>query len=148
MAVKITKTRFSYSPFSTDAMLRIGTALRNSIVDRIKRGENVSDQSAKALKGVTKDKYEPYAQQKTAKGLKGIRDLLYSGRTLNSVQVTQVNQNGGVIACTNPVADRVLHKNNQIEKMFGISAKDRDALYQAVNAELRANPLYKITNSN
>jgi flagellar motor switch protein FliG len=147
LAVKITKSRFVYSPFTNDAMLRIGTALRNSIVERMGRGENVNDQAAKPLKGVTKDKYEPYATQKTNKGLQGIRDLIYSGRTAKAIQVTRVNQNGGIISANNPVADRILSKNNRIEKMFGVSPKDREALYQAVNEELKRNRLYRVETS-
>jgi hypothetical protein len=47
---KIRKARVVYSPFSAETMASIGTSLLDSIVGRIKRGENVNDAAAKALK--------------------------------------------------------------------------------------------------
>jgi hypothetical protein len=142
------KIRFKPTPFSQESMQRIGQKFRDSIVERIERGENVSDSAAKPLKGDTHDdRYIPYAQQKLKKGLQGIRDLVKSGRTLKAIQVVRASATQGVIAANNPVADRILHKNNQIENMFGVSPKDRAVLQQAVKDEIKQHPLFKIESS-
>jgi hypothetical protein len=128
---KITKARIVYSPFTPDEMASIGTALAQSIKDRIRRGENAEDAPMKPLKGAHKN-YVPYARQKIQKGLQGIRDWWYSGNTLRVLKVLKANNNMVQIGFANPVADRVAHFNNIREKAFGVSPKDRTAIGKAI----------------
>lgn len=134
--MKISKARFSLSPFSSEQMAKIGTQLADTIRKRIASGVNVNDTDAKPLKPGRNNK-RGYPDYKIAHSLQPIRDWTWSGRTLRSMKVISVNQNRGVIGFTDLRSDRVAHVNNAQEKMFGISPKDAQVLRDAVYSLFR-----------
>lgn len=124
---KVSHARFVVGPFSPDQMSTLAGILRDSMRDRIQRGVNVSDQSAKTLR-------PKYAKAKQAKGKNPIRDWTMSGNTLRSMAVLSANENRAVIGFNNPVAARIARYNNLRERAFGVSPMDRGAIVAAVNA--------------
>lgn len=129
---KITKARLVLSPFTSEQMLTIGNALSSSIITRIKSGKNANDEDAKPLKGA-RGNYVPYARWKMNHGLAPIRDWTgVTGRLLRSLKVLSVNENAGKIGFTDRHSDNVAHALNKIEKAFGISPNDRQAMNEAV----------------
>ncbi|HEY4359398.1 MAG TPA: hypothetical protein VGN17_00415 [Bryobacteraceae bacterium] len=134
--MKITRARFTLSPFTSETMANIGKVLAKSMRDRIGSGLNALDRNAKPLKpgrtGRNGQELRGYPDYKQYRGLQPIRDWLYSGRTLRSLQVLSVNQNRGTIGFTDAKADQIAHFNNLIEKAFAVSPKDAIALQQAV----------------
>jgi hypothetical protein len=137
---KITKARFTLSPFSAEQMMKIGNTLNDSIKKRIQSGVNANDERAKPLKP-GRGNYKAYATYKIQRGLQGIRDWTWSGRTLRSMKVLSVSENGGKIGFTDSHSDKVAHVNNRIEKAFGISPNDRKALNQAVSDMFKTSKL-------
>jgi hypothetical protein len=128
---KISKTRLTLSPFSSEQMQGVGNALLKSIKDRIKSGIDAKDDNAKPLKGAKRN-YTPYSRQKLQKGLAPIRDWTYSGHTLRAMKVTRVNENGFKIGFIDDRSDKIAHANNQQVKMFAVSPNDADALKNAL----------------
>jgi hypothetical protein len=131
---KIRRARFVLSPFSSEQMLQVGNRLADSIRARISSGLNADDQAAKALKvtGAGKQR-RGYMFQKLVKGKKPVRDWTFSGDTLRAMGVLSVNENRGVIGFTDAHADLVAHVNNQRERAFAVSPKDREVLVRAVH---------------
>ncbi len=117
-------------------MSQIGNALLGSIQERIKDGLNVEDAPAKPLN-------PNYAKGKLKKGLKAIRDMTWTGRTLRSMKVLSANENAGKIGMTDDRSDRVVHILNATSKQFGISPKDREEMYKAVNNILHTGSNFK-----
>src|ERR1700685_3639877 len=118
---KITRVRLPDTPFSPEQMAQLGEVLAQSIRARIHRGINANDASAKPLKPgrtVNGHRLRGYPDYKIARGLQGIRDWGWTGRTMRSLKVLSANQNGGVIGFSDAVADHRAHINNRIEKMF------------------------------
>jgi hypothetical protein len=133
---KIKRARFVLGPFSSEDMLAIGNALRDSIAERIGSGLNVNDEPAKELKPGRNGR-RGYPDYKKARGLQPIRDWFWTGRTMRSLEVKSASENQAVIGFVDPNADRIAHVNNLREKQFGVSPKDRQALNSAVLAVLR-----------
>jgi hypothetical protein len=133
---KITKARLTLSPFTSEQMLTIGNALATSVIKRIKTGKNANDEPSKPLKGAKKH-YVPYARYKQNRGLQPIRDWVYSGRTLRSLKVLSVSENGGKVGFTDQRANSIATYINKIDRAFGISPTDRLALNNALGDVLR-----------
>jgi hypothetical protein len=133
---KVTRARLSLSPFSSEQMMGVGNALMKSVKTRIQSGINTQGDAAKPLKGAKRG-YVPYARQKQQRGLAAIRDWTWSGRTLRSMKLLTVNQNGFKIGFTDSRSDRIAHANNQQVKMFGVSPNDAEALKNALWAVFR-----------
>lgn len=135
MAVKFQKARFVYSPFSQEQMLNIGNALAESVKARIHAGLNDQDQSAKPLH-ISPHSELPYPQWKAAHGLQSLRDWFRSGRTLKALKVLRVSENGGRIGFADPKADKVADINNKMDRTFGESPLDHQAVMKAFADEL------------
>ena len=133
---KIRKARFVVSPFSAEQMQQIGQVAADSIIARIKRGENVQDASSKALKPGRNGK-KGYPEMKVARGRAPIRDWYFRGLTLGSLKVKSADENRVTIGFVNPQADTIAHVNNLREKAFGESPSDRRAVNAAVTASLK-----------
>jgi hypothetical protein len=132
---RISRARLVYSPFSAEQMAEIAEVVRQSIRDRIHRGETVEDKAAKPLKPgrtVNGHHLRGYPDYKTARGLQPIRDWTWTGRTMRALKVLSANENKAVIGFSDPVADYRAHINNRREKAFGVSPKDRAVLNAAV----------------
>ena len=125
-------------------MLEIGTALQKAVAARIYSGQNAKDQPSKPLKGVKKGNYVPYASQKQRKGLQPFRDWCYSGRTLRSMKVLSVNENGGRVGFTDAKTNAIAGYLNQIDKAFGISPNDTKAMEAALDRVLRSGDIVQL----
>ena len=145
---KITKARFSLSPFTPEQMLGLGNVLATSIIDRIRSGKNVGDQDAKPLKqpdpGATAarlnlpaNRYYGYPASKSRRGIAPLRNWTWTGQTLRSLKVLSVNENGGKIGFTTDRANKIATHLNRQEKAFGISPNDRQVLNTALGKLLR-----------
>src|SRR5690349_12314645 len=118
---KITKARFILGPFSAEQMQSIGQVMADTIIARIKSGNNVNDSASKALK-------PGYAKSKIRHGRAPIRDWYRRGLTLGSLKVKSASENRVVVGFVNPQADMIAHINNRRERAFGVSPNDRKAL--------------------
>lgn len=137
---RISRARLVYSPFSSEQMAQIGEIVARSIRERIHRGETVEDTAAKPLKPgrlVNGHRLRGYPDYKIARGLQGIRDWTWTGRTMRALKVLSANENVVKIGFADPVADYRAHINNRREKAFGVSPNDHKALNAAVLATLR-----------
>lgn len=133
---KITRARWVLGPFTSEDMLSIGTAVRDSIAQRIGKGLNANDQPAKPLKP-GRNGHRGYPDYKIAHGLQPLRDWLWTGRTMRSLKVKSANENRAVIGFVDPKADLVSHVNNLREKAFGISPNDKNAITSEVLSVLK-----------
>ena len=134
---KITRARFVYSPFTSEQMQSIGSAVLDSIQSRIKSGLNCDDAPAKALKPGRNGK-KGYPDYKSGRGLQSIRDWIWTGRTMRSMKVISANEHRAVIGFTDPHTDLVAHLNNLREKQFGVSPKDHQVLLKTILQTLRS----------
>jgi hypothetical protein len=130
---KITRARFVVGPFSSEQMQTIAQVTMDSISARIRRGMNVQDAAAKPLKPGRNGR-RGYPDYKVARGLQGIRDWVWRGKTMRSLKVKAANENRAVIGFIDPEADRIAHINNQRERQFGLSPKDEEVLRRVVHA--------------
>jgi len=130
---KITRARFVVGPFSSEQMQTIAQVTMDSVSARIRRGLNVQDAAAKPLKPGRNGR-RGYPDYKVARGLQGIRDWVWRGKTMRSLKVKAANENRAVIGFIDPEADRIAHINNQREKQFGLSPKDEEVLKRVVYA--------------
>jgi hypothetical protein len=133
---KITRARFVLGPFSAEQMQTIGNVMRDTIAERIQSGINCNDGQAKPLKPGRNGK-RGYPDYKIARGIPGIRNWIWTGRTMRSLKVKAVSENRVTIGFVDPQADAIAHYNNRREKQFGVSPKDRMALGKIVMAVLR-----------
>lgn len=137
---RISRARFVHSPFTSEQMAGLGEVVLQSVVGRIKRGENCEDFPAKPLKPGRNGK-KGYPEQKTAAGIAPIRNWISPIRwpkdrikTLRALKVKSANENRVVIGFIDPRADRIAHFNNLHDKQFGLSPKDKHVLLSGVAA--------------
>jgi hypothetical protein len=129
--------RFVYRPLSAEDMTTIGKAVIADIKARIHRGQNVDDNPAKALKPGRNGK-RGYPDYKTARGLQGIRDLVWRGMTMRSMRVISAKDNEVRIGFDNPQASMIAAMNQNREPMFWFSPGNR-ALIQRLVSEALSN---------
>ena len=98
--------RFVYRPLSGEQMATIGNLVIADVQARIHKGLNVGDAPAKALKPGRNGK-RGYPDYKTARGLQGIRDLVWRGLTMRSIRVISSKANEVRIGFDNPQAARI-----------------------------------------
>jgi hypothetical protein len=135
---KITRARYVYSSASAEQMAGLGATVLGSVADRIKRGVNCEDAPAKPLKPGRNGK-KGYPDYKAQRGIAAIRNWISPNpwprgrvKTLRALNVKTANENRVVIGFIDPKADQIAHINNQREKQFGVSPKDREVLTGAV----------------
>lgn len=145
-ATRITKARFTLSPFSAEQMKELGDTVLASIKKRIHSGLTVEEQPAKPLKptvhvdkGGSVAALIPYPVQKQRKGRQPIRDLMNTGALMNSIQVVSASEDRCVIASNNAVKDMLLHKNNVRSPQFGMSPSDKLVMQKKVREMLETN---------
>jgi hypothetical protein len=137
---RIVSAKVSFSPFSTDTMMAIGQTLLDHIRTRIKSVEDVTDSRAKPLK----DKYAENKRDGRYVALGGprkysglpYRDWTLRGRTLGACRVKFASQERVTIGPTSPETGKIMTARNRIDKMWGVSPKDGEALHAAVMATL------------
>lgn len=154
------KARFHEPGLTADQMLRVGEALRKSVFDRIRLGQDVNDRAAppltqtqrsnsktvdqQRLYWISKGTRKTYAHYKVVKyGGKPIRDWWRTGRTLRSMKVLRAMKNQVVVGFTDAVSNARAFFNNRRWRQFGVSPRDREALAAAVSVELRGESVGK-----
>ena len=112
--------------------------LADAIKARIRSGQNIYDQAAAPLKPGQPGR-RGYPDYKVARGLQPIRDWTWTGHTLRCLQVLTANENRAVIAFLNEcfpgrsqTASQIAFYNNQRERQWGVSPRDRQAVLAAM----------------
>ena len=130
----IRRARFVYSPYTADEMQGFAQLLADTIRTRIQAGQNIYDQAAAPLKP-GKPGRPGYPDYKARRGLQPIRDWTWSGHTLRCLKVLTANENRAVIGFLDEVmpgrsvtASQIAFYNNQRERQWGVSPRDRDVL--------------------
>lgn len=122
---KITKARFTVPGYQPEQMKEISQELIEAgIRARIMRGQNTYDGAATPLK-------RGYARMKQRRGKQALRDWVFTGRTLRSLQVLSATHNKSIIGFTDAVSNKRAAINNARERQFGISPSDQAVLNQA-----------------
>jgi len=135
--------RFVYSPYTATEMQGFAQVLADTIRARIQSGQNIYDQPAAPLKP-GKPGRRGYPDYKSARGLQPIRDWTWSGHTLRCLKVLAVNENRAVIGFLDEAmpgrrqtASQIAFYNNQRERQWGVSHRDRQAVLAAILAGRR-----------
>lgn len=126
----VKRARFVVNGYSPEQMIVLGTALRDSIVERIVRAEDVYDAPAKPLS--SKGKHGGYAAWKAKKAPPAERNWKYTGRTLRSMKVLSAAANRAVIGFTDAEANRRAFFNNRRVRQFDVSPRNRQAVAAAL----------------
>jgi len=139
----IRRARFIYSPYAAAEMQSFAQELADSIRARIRSGQNIYDQPAAPLKP-GKAGRRGYPEYKSARGLQPIRDWTWSGHTLRCLKVLTANENRAVIGFLDEampgrrqIASQIAFYNNQRERQWGVSPRDRQAVLAAILAGRR-----------
>jgi hypothetical protein len=139
----IRRARFVYSPYAANEMQGFAQALADSVRARIRSGQNIYDQPAAPLKP-GKPGRRGYPDYKSARGLQPIRDWTWSGHTLRCLKVLTANENRAVIGFLDEAmpgrrqtASQIAFYNNQRERQWGVSPRDRQAVLAAILAGRR-----------
>src|SRR5581483_11181616 len=134
----IRRARFVYSPYTAYEMQGFAQVLADAIRARIHSGQNIYDQAAAPLKP-GKPGRRGYPDYKSARGLQPIRDWTWSGHTLRCLKVLTANENRAVIGFLDEAlsrrqqtASQIAFYNNQRERQWGVSPRDRQALLAAM----------------
>jgi hypothetical protein len=130
----IRRARFVYSPYTAFEMQGFAQVLADAIRARIQSGQNIYDQPAAPLKA-GKAGRRGHPDYKSARGLKPIRDWTWSGHTLRCLKVLTANENRAAIGFLDEAmpgrlqtASQIAFYNNQRERQWGESPRDRAAL--------------------
>jgi len=136
----VRRARFVYSPFTAFEMQGFAQVLADSIRGRIQSGQNIYDQPASPLKPGLPGR-RGYPDYKTARGLQPIRDWTWSGHTLRCLKVLTANENRAVVGFLDEAmpgrrqtASQIAFYNNQRERQWGVSSRDRQAVLAAIMA--------------
>ena len=134
---KITRARWVLGPFTSEDMETIGGVLADSIGKRIAAGLNANDDPAKPLKP-GRNGHRGYPDYKAARGLNPVRDWTWSGHTLRCLKVLTANENRAAIGFLDEAmpgrrqtASQIAFYNNQRERQWGVSPRDRQAVLAA-----------------
>lgn len=144
---KLTRARFAYSPLSNVEMANFAESVRKVMWKRISTGINANDASAKPLKPGKNGK-PGYPEWKIRWGGQPIRNWISPRRKplgrqkiVNSLRVKTANENRAIIGFLDPNTDSVAHINNKVERMFGLSPKDRIEMMRILKSVLYTNNL-------
>ena len=135
--------RFVYRPLSAEQMATIGNLVIADVSSRIRKGRNVSDAATKPLKPGRNGK-RGYPDRKTARGLQGIRDLVWRGLTMRSIRVISSKANEVRIGFDNPQAARIAAMNQNREAMFWFSPANKKTIQELVSQAIRASEMVRI----
>ena len=134
----IRRARFVYSAYSSEEMQGFAQVLADSIRVRIQSGQNIYDQPAAPLKP-GRNGQRGYPDYKSARGLQPIRDWTWSGHTLRCLKVLTANENRAAIGFLDEAlpgraqtASQIAFYNNQRERQWGVSDRDRRAVIAAM----------------
>ena len=127
----VRRARFVYSPFTGAEMNTFAQLLADTIVARIRSGQTIYDQAAPLKPG--KDGRRGYPDYTVARGLKPIRDWTWTGHTMRCLKVLRANENRAEIGFLDEAmpgrqntASQIAFWNNQRERQWGVSLRDRE----------------------
>jgi hypothetical protein len=140
---RIQEIKLTMSPFSSAEMAKIGEVVLDHMVARIKSVKDVTDSPARPLKPT-------YAEEKkrgrrvalstgTFRG-QGVRDWTLRGRTLSSCKVKYASQERVTIGPTSEESNKIITGRNNLDKMWGLSPTDEEALHAVIIATLQQSP--------
>lgn len=128
---KLSRLRFTLSPFSSEQMAEIGDDMIQAKLARWDKAIDSEDQPAKELS-------QTYARRKANRaGRTPHRDWYWSGRTRGSFKVKSANEDIVTIGFIDPVADRKITINRRICEMLSDSPSDLLALHASVQNQVR-----------
>jgi len=134
--------RFVYRPLSGEQMATIGNMVIADVQARIRKGQNVADAQAKPLKPGRNGK-RGYPDYKVARGLQGIRDLVWRGLTMRSIRVVSSKPNEVRIGFDNPQAALIAAINQNREAMFWFSPNNKKQIQELVSQAIRASEMVR-----
>lgn len=137
---KVSHARFVVGPFSANSMAGLAGVLQGSMYSRIRSGQNVQDQPARPLN-------KSYAKGKARRGRNPIRDWMYKAMTLDQMAVLTANENRATIGFTTPLANFHASLQNNREKQFGVSPRDRSVLVAAVHEIVKQEDVISVRKS-
>jgi len=130
VSMKITESpKIAVPTIGVAGMRRISSVALESAADRVGRGFTVSDSPATPLN-------RSYARAKLRKGLKPIRDLRFSGRTMSSFKLRSAGNKQATIGFDDPIAAQRAADNDAISPMIGLSPTDQRRVGAAAADEL------------
>jgi hypothetical protein len=137
---KIVRARVTWSPFTAEEMAELGQGVLDHITARIQNVQNVDDGSAPALasKYATEKqtgRFVPLGGPRKYTG-KPVRDWTLRGRTLQSLKVKTANDDVATIGPISPEAYKIIASRNKIDRMWGLSPSDMEALYTRLRTVL------------
>lgn len=135
--------RFVYRPLSSEQMATIGNLVIADVQARIRRAVNVADAPAKALKP-GRNGHRGYPDYKAARGLQGIRDLVWRGMTMRSMRVISSKANEVRIGFDNPQAAHIAAINQNREAMFWFSPANKRRIQELVSQAIRASEMARV----
>jgi len=145
---RLQHAKVSFSPFSTESMLTIGQVVLDHIRDRIKSVQDIHDSRALPLK----DKYAEEKRKGRFVALGGpkrysglpVRDWTLRGRTLQACKVKFASQDRATIGPTSEETGKIMTARNRVDKMWGMSPRDNEALVAVVMATLRTAAVVRV----
>lgn len=145
---RLQHVKVTFSPFSTDSMLTIGQVVLDHIRTRIKAVQDVTDAPAKPLKAKyaeekVKGRYVALGGPKKFSGLP-YRDWTLRGRTLAACRVKFASQDRATIGPTSEETGKIMTVRNRLDKMWGMSPSDGEALVSIVLATLRQTAVVRV----
>jgi len=148
---KITRVKFTLSPFSAEDMMAIAQKTLNHVVERIKSVHDIQDGIARPLS----DKYAVEKRQGRYVALGGLRkysgapyrDWTLRGRTLQALKVKTVSEDMATVGPVSMEALRIIQIRNKWDHMWGMSPSDNEALVTAVRGVLERRPVIQTQTS-
>jgi len=145
---KIREVKMSISPFSSTEMMAIGSIVLDHIKARIASVQDVTDSRAKPLKEnyaeeKREGRYVAFGGPKKYRGLP-YRDWTLRGRTMQGLKVKYASQERVTIGPTSEETGKIVTARNRLDKMWGMSPSDTEALHAAVMATLRQTPTVRV----
>jgi hypothetical protein len=133
---KITHSRLTWSPFSSESMLKIGEVTLDSILDRLFHAVNAHDAPAKPLT-------DRYVKRKMLKNRAPVRDWEFRGATKRSLKVKSANEDHATLGPVTREADLILSARRK-DDMWGISPRDEQALRAVIRETLRTTKVVRV----
>jgi hypothetical protein len=138
---RIQTVKVTFSPFSTDSMMAIGNVVLDHIKERIQSVTDASDNRAKPLKETyaeekRKGRYVALGGPRKFSGLP-VRDWTLRGRTMQGLKVKFASQDRVTIGPTSAETGKIVTVRNRVDKMWGMSPSDSEALVAVTLATLR-----------
>lgn len=144
---RLQQVKVTFSPFSTQNMLDIGQVVLDHIRDRIHSVQDVRDAPAKPLTekyadAKRKGRYVTLGGPRKYSGLP-YRDWTLRGRTLGSCRVKFASQDRATIGPTSEESGRIMTIRNKVDKMWGLSPSDAEALVAATLRTLQTHQIVR-----